>query len=282
VRISDEDLRKLQLTQLQIAVEVAKLCDTHRIPYFLFAGTALGARRHGGFIPWDDDLDLGMLRADYDRFLTLAKSGGLPNHLHVQDWLDDEHVAAPFAKIRLNDSVMVEEWSEHTGGHKGIFIDIFPLDSIPDGTAQRLLHTAKLKFWIRLAHHQAGYTMNRQGWILRLPDLALRGLARIVPRQTAKKRLQEAMTRFEDRQTKRVAAVGGSRSLAKETILREWATNLTPGQFEGKTFLCTSNPDAYLTHAYGDFMTMPPPEERFGRHGIVELDFGPFTATRAA
>ena len=275
MRLSNEDLRKLQLTQLQIAVEVAKLCEAHQIPYFLFAGTALGARRHGGFIPWDDDLDLGMLRADYDRFLSLAKDGGLPDHLYVQDWLDDPHVAAPFAKVRWNDTVMVEEWSQHTGGHKGIFIDIFPLDSIPDETVPRLLHTAKLKFWIRLSHHQAGYTMNRQGWLLRLPDLALRGLARLISQRTAKRRLQHVMTRYEGRPTRRVAAVGGSRSLEKETIMRDWATKLTPGEFEGETFLCTSAPDDYLTHCYGAFMTMPPPEERFGRHGIVKLDFGP-------
>lgn len=273
MRLSDQDLRKLQLTQLGIAVEVTALCDAHQIPYVLLAGTALGARRHGGFIPWDDDMDLGLLRCDYDRLVGLAKAGGLPDRLHLQDWLDDPHMAAPYAKVRLNGTRMIEEWSQHTGGHKGIFIDIFPLDNMPDGGSEYRLHVLRLRYWIRLLHHQAGYTMNTQRGPLRLADLALRAIARTVPQARAKRRLQRLITRYDKRPTMRVAAVGGSYSLAKETLQRRWITQRTRCQFEDKSFFCSAASDEYLTHLYGDFMALPAEDQRHSKHGILELKF---------
>ena len=125
ITISQGERRRLQLAQLRIAAEVADLCDAHEINYALLAGSALGARRHRGFIPWDDDMDIGMVRDEYERFIAVAKTE-LSRDLYVQDWREDPHMGAPFTKIRLNGTRMIEESSKDTGGHKGIFIDIFP------------------------------------------------------------------------------------------------------------------------------------------------------------
>ena len=124
--------------KLQIAVEVTDLCDRHGIRYALLGGSALGARRHRGFIPWDDDMDMGMLRDDFERFLDVARRE-LSDSLYVQYWRDDPHMGATFAKVRRNNTVMLEEGSKDTGGHKGISIDIFPFDNVPDGLAASIL-----------------------------------------------------------------------------------------------------------------------------------------------
>lgn len=102
------ELRKLQLCQLDIALDIKELCDKHSIPYLLIVGTLLGAVRHKGFIPWDDDLDIGMLREDYNHFIKLCKTD-LPDHLLLQTWDVDDNFAYSFAQIMLKGTVYREE-----------------------------------------------------------------------------------------------------------------------------------------------------------------------------
>ncbi len=118
ITISQGERRRLQLAQLQIAAEVADLCDAHEINYALLAGSALGARRHRGFIPWDDDMDIGMVRDEYEKFIAVAKTE-LSRDLYVQDWREDPHMGAPFTKIRLNGTRMIEEVLQRHRGSQG-------------------------------------------------------------------------------------------------------------------------------------------------------------------
>ena len=97
----DNQLRLCQLRQLSIAKEIQRICKKHKIIFFLNAGTLLGAVRHQGFIPWDDDLDVGMLRSEYDRFIDIA-SKELDEAYFLQTWDSDPKYPMPFAKIRLN------------------------------------------------------------------------------------------------------------------------------------------------------------------------------------
>jgi lipopolysaccharide cholinephosphotransferase len=272
MRVSDEDLRRLQLTQLAILVDVDALCERHGIRYVLLGGTALGSRRHRGFIPWDDDIDIGMLRADFERFLEVGRAE-LPESLYVQYWLDDPHMGAPFAKIRRNGTRFVEASSSETGGHKGVSIDLFPFDNVPDGPAEQPWK-AELKFWRRVLRHQTGYSMRRLPLALRLADMPARVMARLVGQARAKQRLHKLMTKYRERNADRVLAVGGAYDFRKDMLKAEWLTDRVPQPFEGREFPCSRDLDAYLTHMYGDFMRLPPPDERRNKHVIVELSFG--------
>lgn len=264
-------LRRLQLVQLQIAVEVTELCDQHQIRYALLGGSALGARRHRGFIPWDDDIDMGMLREDFERFLEIARTR-LPDTLYVQHWLDDAHMGAPFAKVRRNNTVLLEEASKDTGGHKGIAIDIFPFDNVPQGVVE-YLWKLELKFWKRLLRHQTGYTMRKLPLLHSVADLPARIASALIPAEWAKRRMHRVMTRFGQRTGDRVLAVGGAYDFKKDMLKTTWLLDVTRHQFEDRYFFCPTDIDAYLVHMYGDFMAYPPVEQRRSKHRILALEF---------
>ena len=266
-----DDLRRLQLAQLQIAVEVTDLCDRHGIRYALLGGSALGARRHRGFIPWDDDMDMGMLRDDFERFLAVARTE-LPDSLYVQYWRDDPHMGATFAKVRRNNTVMLEEGSKDTGGHKGISIDIFPFDNVPGGAAA-LPWKLELRFWKRLLRHQMGYSIKQLPWPLYLADLPARLGARIVSTGLAKRRMHRLMTRFRHRPSDRVLAVGGAYDFNKDMLKVSWLTDVTRQAFEDRELYCPTALDDYLAHMYGDFMALPPVDQRKAKHRIRQLSF---------
>ena len=273
MQLSDEDRRKLQLTELRIAKDVASLCEQHGIRYALIGGSALGIRRHGGFIPWDDDIDIGMLRSDFDRFIEAARDN-LPDHLYVQHWLDDPHMGAPFAKVRLNGTRLVEATSMDTGGHKGISIDIFPFDNVPSGFRE-LPWKLQLLFWKRLLRYKTGYTMRSGSTLRYLADLPIRAAARLISMQSAKRHFQGLITRFNDRPSDRVLAVGGAYDFTRDMLKKTWLTDVTKRRFEDRDFPCPTQIDDYLTHMYGNFMTLPPVAERSNKHTIVDLSFDP-------
>lgn len=271
MQVSDEDRRRLQLTQLSILVDVAELCDRHGIRYALIGGSALGARRHGGFIPWDDDIDVGMLRSDFEQFLQVARRD-LPDRLYLQYWLDDPHMGAPFAKVRLNNTRMIEETSKNTGGHKGISIDIFPFDNVPTGFRSRIWK-AKLMFWKRLLRHKSGYTMKRPSLARSMPDLVVRAAAGLLTLESAKRKFQREIMRFADQLSDKVLAVGGAYDFDKDMLKRSWLSDLSPRVFEDREFYCPTEIDEYLRHMYGDFMALPPEAARRNKHTLLELTF---------
>ena len=122
-------LRDVQKVQLEILLEFDRICRKHGLKYLLFAGTLLGAVRHKGFIPWDDDIDVCMLRGDYERFLTVCKDE-LSAELFLQTTDTDREYPLQFAKLRKNNTRFVEKSMSDLKIHHGVFIDIFPLDNV--------------------------------------------------------------------------------------------------------------------------------------------------------
>lgn len=265
------DLRRLQLEQLQIALAVKRICDECSIKFALVGGSALGARRHSGFIPWDDDLDIGMLREDFDRFVDAAEEM-LPDNLYLQYWLNDPHMGVPFAKVRNRDTVLIERSSARTGGCKGIAIDIFPFDCSPAGY-RRILWELRLRFWKRIVREQTGYATSRQNRYPLILYRFLRLLSRSIPSSYARARLQNLIICYAGSDTPEVVAVGGAYGFKKDRLPRRWLDCLATYQFEGFDFLCPAELDEYLSHMYGDYMTLPPVELQVPRHVATELRF---------
>ncbi len=130
-KYKQQELRKCQLKQLGILQEIDALCRKHHIDYWLDGGTLLGAVRHGGFIPWDDDIDIAMRRSDLPRFIEIA-SRELPSHLMVQT-PQNEPTKEPITKIRDLNSFYVEPGDIFSADYqKGVFVDIFPMEPHPN------------------------------------------------------------------------------------------------------------------------------------------------------
>ena len=130
--MTNSKLRKVQLTELEILEKIDEICKKNNINYFLIGGTLLGDVRHKGFIPWDDDIDIGMLREDYEKFINVClKNGALGKdyYLHCNESDDDYFI--PFIKVKKNNTTFAEKNIENINTHKGIFLDIFPYDNVP-------------------------------------------------------------------------------------------------------------------------------------------------------
>lgn len=130
IQPNNETIRKVQLIQLDILKQLIKLFDQEGLTYFAIGGTALGAFRHNGFIPWDDDIDIAMPRADYDKFLLLQDK--LPKHLNIQSHFHDKNYPLYISKVRQDGTLYREKRLKDYQINHGIFVDVFPWDAVPN------------------------------------------------------------------------------------------------------------------------------------------------------
>lgn len=272
-----DTLNRLHGCQLLLAREVKRICDSHQIRYFMIAGTLLGAVRHKGFIPWDDDMDIGMLREDYTRFIEIAKQE-LDDRFFLQDPDTDPAYGLPFAKLLLKDTVMVEQNSCDNQAQKSIYIDIFPLDCVPEDPKQQKQHNRRTYFLRRLLLAKQRYRVYRPGeTVKKLVYLALRFLSLFASRQRICRSLDEEIQRYNGQETEQIVNIGGAYGYNKETLRRQWFDQSTELDFENITLSAPAAYTDYLEYFYGDYMTPPPEDKRFNRHSIVSLDFGPYS-----
>ncbi len=270
--MKQEELRKLQLAQLEIAKEVKRVCDENGIQYFLTAGTALGAIRHKGFIPWDDDLDIGMLREEYDRFCKIANEKLNPEY-YFQNWINDKEYHLPYGKVRKKGTTYIEQ-KANIKRRAEIFVDIIVYDDAPSDVNERKILTKKLNrleqiilMKCKCRPWQEEKNVNMKVFLAFLP-------ARVIALFTSLNymvQLYEKALRTVKSDKLVYSQLGISFMYLME---KKWLENLTERQFEDDTFKIMQDYDAYLTCAYGDYMKLPPEEDRENRHQIVKLDFG--------
>ena len=142
-RMANELTRQLQLTELEILIELDRVCKEENLTYFLEGGTLLGALRHGGFIPWDDDIDVLMPREDYNRLIDVFREGKLKGY-HLQCIETDPGYWNFFAKLRKNGTTFITKEERYVKSHQGVFIDIFPMEGIEQEHAEGI---RKCDFW---------------------------------------------------------------------------------------------------------------------------------------
>lgn len=272
-----EKLRKLQLLELKIALEIKRVCEKNGLRFFLTGGTLLGAVRHGGFIPWDDDMDISFPRADYDAFTAVCKTDLGPEFL-LQTWDTDPSYPFPAGKIRLKGTHAQERFAA-AGNENGIYVDIFPFDNVPDGTWARRCQGWRYFLGKRLLWMKKGYgrcivdESIAKAWKYRLAALLTAPLSY----DLLKRWMDRSMRRYNGEPT-RCAVVPGVYSFASETIDRSWLDDLAPVSFEGHAFPAFRRKEDYLRKVYGDYMRLPPEDRRAG-HEFSILDFGPYGPT---
>ena len=272
----DITTQKLHSCQLLLAAELNRICKKHGIKYFIIAGTLLGAVRHKGFIPWDDDMDFAIMRKDYAKFLSVCKTE-LGDKFILQDMFSDSDYALPVAKLLLKGTSFAERNASETGSQKGIFIDVFPFDSIPDDEKARQKHNRNTYFLKRIFLAKQGYSIAEKGQLLkRIVYALLRFASFFVSKKTIRNSLDREMRRFEKENTKKVAALGGAYGYTKESVERRWFNETVELPFEDITLEAPKDYVDYLTYFYGDYMTPPPEDKRYTRHSVVEIDFGEY------
>ena len=194
--------QKLHSCQLLLAAELKRICEKHNIKYFMIAGTLLGAVRHKGFIPWDDDMDFAIMRNDYARFLDACKIE-LGDNFILQEMFSDCNYALPVAKLLLKGTCLVERNASGNKSQKGIFIDIFPYDSIPDDENSRKKHNKNTYFLKRLFLAKQGYTIAQKGEVLKnIVYFLLKILSLFVSKNYIRNRLDKELRRYENENTK--------------------------------------------------------------------------------
>ena len=260
------DIRTLQQHLLEILKTIDKVCREHNLRYCLAAGTMLGAVRHKGFIPWDDDVDIIMPRIDYDILIQ-----------HCQEWMpapyeimcaeNKSDYPFGFAKAVNSDTTLVER--EHHALVDGIYIDIFPLDNIINNKLSQYCYTLRYSLYKKIA-----YLLSRNpykhghGPSCWIPLLC----QRLFTLQGIMQRLLKLQTAYDGRETTLVIDHDfGMRGIMRKDIFSE----LSEVEFEGNTFKGIGQYDTYLHQLYGDYMTPPPVSEQQGWH-MQKVDFGQY------
>lgn len=259
----EKDLGRLQGTLLGMLGEIDRICEKYAISYVLFAGTALGAVRHGGFIPWDDDLDLLMLRADYERFLEVAP-GELSGDYFLQKEFS-EHWPMFFSKLRKNGTALMEKTvPKDPAQHQGIYVDIFPCDNLSDHALYRKLQFVSSKIVIAKSLHRRGYLTDSRRKKLFM------GLCRLLPMRPFRR---IAVNRKGTGTQMVHSFFGASSRFDKSVYAREWIAQTVRMPFCGGEYPVSEAYDRLLTTLYGDYMVLPPEGQRKCKEHAMLIDF---------
>ena len=246
--------------ELNILVKVDQICREHQINYFLFAGTLIGAVRHKGFIPWDDDIDISMLRADYDKLAQIIQSGdyGL-NFIRIEENPDTIY---PYGKICDASTEIVENNFKSVNGY-GVFIDVFPFDYLPeDAKARAKLKKKYFRMYQVLTHSsRTGYVKTNSA-ITNFKRFAALHLAKLLNTERLVRKMNSDFVALNN---KKSSLVGLAWAFA-------WPLEdyMSPSEvtFEGHTFLAPKNPDRVLKIHFGDYMKLPPEQDRILKHTL--------------
>ena len=273
--IKGKDFRKMQLTELDMLVEFDKVCRKYNINYVLFGGSLLGAVRHQGYIPWDDDADIGMLREDYETFKK-HKDEMNPNICFFQDHDTDPEYRWGYGKLRRTGSTYIRVGQEHLKCKTGIFVDVFPMDDIPLSIIGQIfqdLHCYCLRkiLWSEVAkENTVGFWKIWFTILSKIPaDFTFHGYEKY-----SKKSSNSSPNRV------RCLGFPATGMLYKKNPLSErygmpksWFTDRAEYMFEEKKLFSSKDYDTVLKYIYGDYMKLPPEDQREPHSPCSEIVF---------
>lgn len=269
IEISAEQLRQLQLIQTDILVEFDRVCRENNIRYILDAGTLLGAIRHKGFIPWDDDIDVRMLRSDYEKFREIADdklSGGV----YFQDHINDKYYPWIYSKVRLEGTKAVRLGQEKIPMKDGIFIDIFPCDGVPEDAREfktkcRTAHMCRRILYARTARFMCSNPFLWIKW----------NVMNLIPKSFVYAQIDKLAAKYTEYNCSKVGCLGWHAPKDVNGFDIRWFTELTEVEFEGRKFLAPKDYDGFLRFSFGDdYMTPPPESDRATTAPLSCLELG--------
>ncbi len=266
--MTSENLKKLHEVEVEILNEFVRICDKYKLQYFLAGGTLLGAVRHKGFIPWDDDLDVTMPRNDYEKFLEIAKSE-LNNKYMIDNKNTNPKYYLNFTKIRKKNTIFEQDFQVNYDGPKGIWLDVFPLDEAKSLNNKLTPIQRKINNVIfRLVHYKNGFVLGKKFNSIK------RFLRKLVfLKNTTLLNFQDKILRMQNNKGGNCILCLASTYDYKREIFEK--KNYFPAkelEFEGKKYKVPKEYKMVLKQIYGDYMQLPPKDKQI-THNPVRLIF---------
>ena len=262
--LDDETKRKLQLKLLDMIKYIDKLCSENGIEYYLMYGSLLGSIRHKGFIPWDDDLDIGMTLDNYLKFINVCNERLDKDKYFLQTMDTEKNYYLSFAKIRDLNTTLVEEVNENLDVHRCVAVDVFPIVGYPNKSYQRKLFKISRAFML-----SANINI--------INNKFLRTISKIIIKVIGKKNVLKISTnycmKFDISKCEYLCSCFTGGNINKNVFKKEWFGKPVYREFEDIKLPTPSNSDKVLRTIYDDYMILPKEEERkSGGHSIVYLN----------
>lgn len=275
--LTPEEFRKMQLLQLDMLVELDRVCRANNIKYTIFAGTLLGAVRHKGYIPWDDDADIAMLRKEYEKFKRVANQLN-PEICFFQDNETDPEYRWGYGKLRRTGTKYVRVGQEHIKCKTGVFIDIFPMDDIPQNTVGQVINDVYCCALRKILWSEVGKYSDSVGIFKKT---LFKFLSKIPPEAVYKrhKRMTNKSRNNSNNKVRTLFFPAFGTLYMKHPIRKrygmpkKWFKDVAEYEFEGKKFYGPKDYDGFLKYMYGDYMTLPPVEQRYPHAPVSEYEF---------
>lgn len=259
-----EDAIELQSHLLSMMKQLHKVCIENGIKYYILGGTALGAFRHQGFIPWDDDLDIGMLRSDYEKFCKLPACA-FPENLELRFYRTVKDSPFHFIKLVDNTTTLIEK--EYLNYVEGVYIDIFPLDGAKNYNQLREKIRCNIIWFNKVMIFYHCMTETRKNFLKRI-------LIYIAKKESLPKMhnlMNIRLQKYSCESSEYIANFYGAWR-EKEIHLKEDLGEPTLYEFEDTKFFGPEKIDKYLTQLYGDYMTLPPKERQVFKHNYYYVN----------
>ncbi len=268
------NIDKLHAVDILIIKEVLRICDKYNLVYYMLGGTMLGAIRHRGFIPWDDDIDLGMPRKDYEKFLEVAPAE-LPQNLKVINYKTDADYHYYITRIQDVETKVVETRYEQSGEFTHASIDIFPLDGTPNNGLLRKLYCLRLMAHRAMMslHYKDGIDPDRKRGLV---ERVVLGILKMLPTDkmfnayNQKEKCDKILKKYDMNDSLFTGNMMGAYR-TKELVPTAWYGTDSFYSFEDLKLRGFVEYDKYLTQLYGDYMQLPPEGSRKIHFKIIEI-----------
>ena len=265
---TEKELQCIHNIELELFKLFIEICDREKLKYYIIGGTLLGAVRHQGFIPWDDDIDVGMLRKDYEKFLLVADKY-LPEHVFLQTCRTEPGYPLFFAKLRNSNTTFIESTARKANINHGVFIDIFPLDYYPLSPLTKIYVTRMLavyhKRMIESCYKHEPSKALKKRIISYIISALLPDVKKVIEKRDS---VVRSIPNGKD-----IINWSGAWGIKKERVPLAWFDESVQLMFEGFKVNAPKEYDAYLTQIYGDYMQLPSEEKRVSHHHAEQIDF---------
>lgn len=266
--MNKDTLQELHKVEVEILDEFVRICDKYNLKYFLVGGTLLGAVRHKGFIPWDDDLDVGLQRKDYEKFTEVIEKELNPKYM-VDNKYTNHKYYLNFTKIRKKKTLFIQDIQENYDGPKGIWIDVFPFDEAKNNkTILTPIQGACNDIIFRMVEYKTGIVPGKLKTVKRLIGKMI-----LVKNRTLLDLLDKILSiQNKNDNNKFIVSLVSSYGYKKEMFYKDEFFPLKQLEFEGKKYNVPSNYKQVLKSMYGDYMKLPPIEKRV-THNPTKIEF---------